>query len=258
MNNDNWNPDFITKSPLFETIRTVVEAYIPCSSWPTLAQHEAEFKQRGLAFTPVPQADKPGQLADHYEPRIYLKKEIQTRTENWHDFFNAMIWLSFPATKSRLNERHYHAAIKREYGTNRSPLENAITLFDECGIIVISNNTKLLDMIRQHEWTKLFCENRQAFENELQCLVFGHAMYEKALTPYIGMTCQALLIEHETLPNNNQAIDKLVADLWQQEKIKTTKDLHPFPVLGVPGWYDGDQDEGFYDNKEYFRPLKNK
>ena len=32
------------------------------------------------------------------------------------------------------------------------------------------------------------------------------------------------------------------------------RELSPLPVLGVPGWWDGNEQEEFYDNTGYFRP----
>lgn len=87
INEDIWNPHFLQTSRLFDTIKPVVERHVLRASWPTLSQLARQFRQQELVFTPVAQAAKPEQLSDHYEPRIYLKKEIQTRTENWHDFF---------------------------------------------------------------------------------------------------------------------------------------------------------------------------
>jgi len=52
-----------------------------------------------LDITPVAQAENATEFEDQYEPRVYLKKQLQTRTHNWHDFFNAMIWLRFSETK---------------------------------------------------------------------------------------------------------------------------------------------------------------
>ena len=46
---------------------------------------------RRIRFVP-PQADG---LA--YECRIRDTGEVETRPDNWHDFFNALVWLSFSA-----------------------------------------------------------------------------------------------------------------------------------------------------------------
>jgi len=258
MTNDIWNANFLEISPIFETIRPVSVKSTNLNHWPELKFFNDQFKERGLKIKPVQQAEKPQSFIDHYEPRIFLKHELQTRTENWHDYFNAMIWLTFPETKSSLNEIHYKAAKQRTRGTNRSAIENAITLFDECGIIIISDKPELLEMIQKHEWKTLFFHHRKEFEKHIHCIVFGHAMYEKALTPYIGMTAQALLIHTNELVKNSSpdltTIDAFVADYWKDHHICTTKDLSPFPLLGVPGWHQDNENELFYENKDYFRP----
>ncbi|MBL8391935.1 MAG: DUF3025 domain-containing protein, partial [Candidatus Accumulibacter sp.] len=35
-----------------------------------------------------------------YETRIWLTGEVATRPDNWHDFFNALVWFAFPNTKA--------------------------------------------------------------------------------------------------------------------------------------------------------------
>lgn len=259
---DTWNPDFPVLSPIFSTLQSAASYHLNSNHWPTPETLSQQFRETRHPVKPVPQGKKPETFEDHYEPRIYLKHELQTRTENWHDFFNAMIWLTFRETKSVLNKLHYFSALQRDPGTNRSKLENAITLFDECGIIVISNNKELLEMIRQHQWKQLFYHHREQFNNSIYCYVFGHAMYEKMLSPYIGITCQAMLVHSSELIENcknNQLekIDQYVAQQWESHKITTSDDLYPFPLLGIPGLHENNTDESFYDNTDYFRPLKN-
>ena len=259
---DKWNPTFLRQSAIYDTIEKAACYHTNLNDWPSLEMLRQQFKENNHAIIPVAQDEKPTKIEDHYEPRIFLKYELQTRTENWHDFFNAMVWLTFRNTKSILNELHYHAAIKRKAGTNRSAIENAITLFDECGIIIISDNEQLLEMIRQHQWKELFIKNKDSFNKEMFCFVFGHAMYEKALSPYIGMTCQALLINSTDLINyckkNSLAdIDNYIADYWKNRNIASTNDLSAFPLLGIPGLHEENSEASFYDNSDYFRPLKN-
>ena len=257
---DIWNPGFYQHSPIFDPIKSFGQTYNSFLNWPALDDLKAQFQSAGLRIMPVPQADKPQTFEEHYEPRIYLKNELQTREDNWHDFFNAMVWLTFPETKTTLNKLHYFEAQHRPPGSNRGQLENAITLFDECGIIIFSDKPELLECIRKHEWQELFIKHRGNFPAHIQCIVFGHAIYEKSLDPYIGMTCQALLIESDPIIQENQEqeiaeIDTLVAGLWAGGKIKSTCDLFPFPVLGVPGWYKDNEKASFYENSDYFRPL---
>jgi len=258
---DKWNPDFLSQSAIFSTIEKAAAYHTLSNDWPELETLRQQFINNNHPIIPVAQDEKPTKIEDHYEPRIFLRQELQTRTENWHDFFNAMVWLTFENTKSILNQLHYQSAIKRKAGTNRSGLENAITLFDECGIIIISDNEQLLAMIKQHQWKELFIDNRDSFNNDLFCFVFGHAMYEKALSPYIGMTCQALLINSRELISSCQSntltdIDHCVADYWKNRRITSTDDLSAFPLLGIPGLHEDNSARSFYDNSDYFRPLK--
>jgi hypothetical protein len=253
---DTWNPDFLDSAPVFEALRAVAIPFAYKNNWPTLADLQRQFTLKNIAIRPVAQGGKPGCQEEKYESRIYLAGELQTRSENWHDLFNALIWLQFPKTKSVLNRLHYEASLARAEKTNRGPLENAIASFDESGAIIISRRADLLQMIRDHEWHKLFVENGPAFGSDIHCLIFGHALYEKALSPYVGMTAQSLLIGSDAMLHNDlQMLDAMVAAIWQQGGVTHTKDLESFPMLGVPGWH-AQQNHAFYADSKYFRPKR--
>ena len=271
---DRWNPQFLEQSPIFQSLRDVSLIFTASNQWPTLADFSAEFKNRSIQshnniqIQSVAQGAAPEIFDEHYESRIYLKGELQTRLENWHDYFNAMCWLQFPKIKASLNALHFESSKTRQPGTNRSPLENAITLFDECGAVVIADDESILDLIRNHEWKELFLDkkfwdNKDAFGNHVQCYVFGHAMHEKTLMPYIGMTAQTVLLKKpsgfflQAYSKQLAEIDQVVSDMWfnkcPNKSIDSPKDLQAFPVLGVPGWWSQTQDETFYSNSDYFR-----
>mgnify|MGYP002129520124 FL=1 len=55
----------------------------------------------GLPLAFVPQADLPEGMA--YEEFIGATGGVPTR-DNLHDFFNALVWLTFPLIKRQLNE----------------------------------------------------------------------------------------------------------------------------------------------------------
>jgi len=278
-NRHHWNAAFAEQSPLFEQARELVAEL--CSrhltDWPTLADYQQLLtgknpglcSQHGAPIQFVAQGGKPLHFEEHYEPRIYLKGEVQTRCQNWHDFFQVLIWCQFPETKVVLNALHYHAAIKRHtatpYKNNRSPLENAITLFDECGVIVTSSDPSLLDLIRNFQWQELFWHRRNELNKNLQCFIFGHALFEKALQPYIGMTGHALLLDIEDYFHHlgqvqqlRQLDEKLCALLNSNRMGMSTDMLTPFPLLGMPGWHRQNDQEDFYGNTAYFRSSRNK
>ena len=233
MKKDQWDKNFHHKSLMFDCIRNFTQTYSTQDNWPTLEQFNQHFKNNNLTIKPVEQAGKPEKHDDYYESRIYLNGELQTRTENWHDFFNALVWLAFPEIKKTLNKLHYDISLSREPGSNRNPVENAIALFDECGIIIISDKEELLDLIRNHEWKKLFIEHKEDFKSHLHCITFGHAMYEKALLPYIGMTAHAMLIHSDELSDKNlKPVDQTVAEIWESGKIKNNSRLTSHSGVG--------------------------
>lgn len=254
---EKWDTSFFNSSPLIKQLKPYTDLFKHFSTWPTIENYQTIFKQLDVNVLPVPQSLSVNSFEEQYEPRVFLKKELQTRTENWHDFFNALIWLKFPLTKIALNQLHFKSAKNRPKGSNRSTLENRITQFDECGAIIISNNKFLLDLIREHKWNELFIEQRKRFEADLYCVVFGHAILEKALTPYIGMTCHCILLEDPHLLEHAQSwdvkdLDKHISLLWLEQISQSPEKFAAFPVLGIPGLWP-EQNADFYSNTKYFR-----
>lgn len=191
-----------------------------------------------------------------YEERIFKHGVIATRN-NWHDFFNAMVWKRFPCIKSALNGIHHQEMLKQS-GSVRSRKRDLLTLFDECGVIVVADQ-KYLSLIKNHQWQALFVDHQQAWiDNKINLLTFGHAMFEKYLQPYVGMTAQAMLLVNDGTFKTSSitAIDQYLGGAITDELLLTKKaDLSPLPVLGIPGWHQ-QQDESFYANTNYFRPLR--
>ena len=182
-----------------------------------------------------------------YEERIYLHGMIATRSLNWHDFFNALVWKTFPQSKCAINAIHYKE-LKQQKSTLRSQRRDLLTLFDECGVVIIADND-VVDMIRKHKWHELFIDNKHRWlSGEIKIITFGHAMYEKYLSPYIGMTAKALLLTKEIENLDEYLAKKLIAD----EILINKAELSPLPVLGIPNWHKG-QNKSFYSDKNYFR-----
>lgn len=254
---DIWQADFFKQSEIFNQLDSVLKKFKNNHSWPTLSDYEKIFAANKLNIKPVAQAHSFTCFEEQYEPRIYLKNELQTRMHNWHDFFNALIWLKFPQTKKILNQLHYCQAINREKGTNRSILENRITLFDECGAIIISSNKKMLELIKNHQWQELFINQKERFKDDLRCIIFGHAIFEKMLNPYIGLTCHCMVLHdtellEEVKNNNNSGLDNKIADIWKKKLAKNPEKFHALPLLGIPGLWP-EQNKVFYENSQYFR-----
>lgn len=267
-----WQGDFHRRSPLFEPIRSVAQSFEGFAQWPGLSdyQHQLDALPKpitllsGKRLSIVPQDGKPHGFAEHYAPRIYLTGEIQTRTENWHDFFQYLTWFIFPRTKAEINALHLPRAQQRIEGGGdpgrRTPLENMLSLFDEGGVVIASSEPSLLQLIRDFSWKELFWRRRDELAERVHCIPFGHAVYEKGLAPYIGMTANAILLdvgsEYFSLPLEKrlEVVDARLAETFRDgSRYVKPKDLQPFPILGMPGWDSANNSESYYDNARYFR-----
>ncbi len=182
------------------------------------------------------------------------------RPENWHDLFNALVWMAFPKTKAAMNARHF-ALLQKHKDRQRSPAGDALTLFDEDGVVVLSGSEYLLELLREFRWKELFWAQREAVKAEMRFLLFGHAMYDKALHPFVGMTAKSILLPVPEAMLKlqgtalNDAVDLYLADYVADVcHLTRGKSLSPLPVLGVPGWWPQNESGDFYDDTSYFRP----
>ncbi|NTS77858.1 DUF3025 domain-containing protein [Catenovulum sp. SM1970] len=225
-----------------------------------LAEHSAEFKKLGYQF--VAQDEVFDWQDQYYEQVIAQRKLIPTRLDSWHDFFNACIWLLFPQTKHLLSQ--LHLADITQYGLKkRTKQRDAITLFDECGVILCYQNEEDKIGLRSHLWHQCFWSNREAWHQTIIPIMFGHANYEMALKPYIGLTGKAYFVKvgksFNLLSKAEQYafIDQeLTLQIGQYSTLKDNFFLSPIPFLGIPTWYPEADNESFYHNQDYFRPKR--
>lgn len=202
------------------------------------------------------------QLADDsYERRIYTTGQVSTRPDSWHDLFNALVWMRYPRIKTAMNQLHFAAGGNQKKG-GRGPLRDALTLFDECGVIVFSDRQDILEALAERTWSNAF--RADAFSTSVGLSVSGHAMLEKYLSPYKSMTAKALLVqldaEFMSLPRR-EILDYLDREISQQMldgKVLTRPAcLSPLPLAGVPGWWAPEEQEEkrFYSDLQVFRPA---
>ena len=213
------------------------------------------------ANAPLPQfvAQTPGLLRDglHYEQRIAQHGQIATRTRNWHDLLNALIWLRFPGLKAALNARQV-AEIAQVGSKQRSRAQCALTHFDEGGAIVLLRDTDLLHLWDAHDWHGLFWRERAAWgDGRIQVLVFGHALLEHALKPAQLLVSKTIaVIAPQNANVEDAAIDAVAAAIRSGELLNDPQELRPLPLSGIPGWHVDNSAEYFYREAPCFRPLR--
>ena len=214
----------------------------------------------GLPLRLVEPALRAGKLEQRYEARLFLRGELEVRERDWHDLLNVMVWCLFPLAKAALNERHYRELSARRARGNRGPVEDALTLFDEGGLIVAAADAELTGLLRDFAWKELFWRRRAEVRSSMRFLTFGHAIYEKALSPFPGITARAILLQVPAalLPAPAAALaaelDRLAAAvIAAPAAFSATRDLAPVPILGVPGWCADNEREEYYDDTAHFR-----
>ena len=200
-----------------------------------------------------------------YEARIAATGAVVTRGESWHDLLNALVWVTFPRAKAALSAAH--AEILRRGGDSearlRSPARDALTLFDEGGVVVMASDPAWLDLIRAHDWKRLFWERRACLARDVRVLAFGHALMESMLTPYVGITARARFMPVDAAllaaspADRASAADGFVAEaVAAAQRAAAALEHWPLPVLGLPGWHADGERESFYDDASYFRPRR--
>ncbi|MER2494013.1 DUF3025 domain-containing protein [Catenovulum sediminis] len=195
-----------------------------------------------------------------YEAFIFQNHKIPTRVDNWHDLFNACVWALFSKSKQQINHQHY--ADISEFGLKkRTKKRDALTLFDECGIVIAYTSEADKHDLQSHLWLQSFWQNRAKWFSNIRPFVFGHAIYEMCLAPFIGLTAKAYFIkvsdtffERSTVEQYQLLDSQLATEIAKQGTLDTNKNLSPLPVLGIPTWCEDNQQQAYYLNTDYFRP----
>lgn len=210
----------------------------------------------------VPQADLPPGMA--YEAFISATGGVPTR-DNLHDFFNALVWLTFPRIKVQLNAIQAREISRSDEASDarglrsRGRVRDAATLFDENAALLVIRDVGLLDALRAHRWMEAFIERRETFWSDCEIWLFGHALMEKLVYPYKAITAHALPVLADSMFFELPRSDKSawIDDVVSRQLIGglATSDFTPLPVLGVPGWWE-EQDVAFYSDTSVFRPKR--
>jgi hypothetical protein len=262
------NADFLQhidwSRPWLTHVRTIGETIAQSPDWRAALNQQALTlglrNHRGLPIQFVPQADLPYGVA--YEAFISNAGQVPTR-DNLHDFFNSLVWLTFPCIKAQLNAlqaREIEQSAVVNGSATRGKLRDAATIFDENAALLITANTELVTGLRAHAWAEVFLAQRASFRRECSVFLFGHALMEKLVAPYKSITGHMWVVAADrlsfasmTLQDQCRLIDAQVAD--QLRSGLATSDFSPLPILGVPDWWV-EQDEKFYRDAAVFRPRR--
>ena len=194
--------------------------------------------------------------AIEFERRVVEHNELIVRPDNLHDIMNALVWLTFPKTKRAISEAHVALGVTAD-GKTRPRRRDVLTLFDEAGIMLLSQRDDLKRLHEAHEWRALFVEKREDFVREVRPILFGHGSLEQlGSNPHRGLTVKALWLP---LARDTPLLE---VDTWLARKISegaylaATERRLPLPLLGIPGWFGENEDSHCYEDADVFRPLR--
>ncbi len=216
---------------------------------------------RGQAIRFVPQAALPPDTA--YEEFIGATGCVPTR-ENLHDFFNGLVWQTFPLIKRELNALQAAQIASAGVGKSRGPARDAATIFDENAALLVVRDSDagraLVEALRGHRWHEALYAKRAMFGQDAQVWLFGHALMEKLVAPRKAITAHTRVLYAPEAwfglawEDRRAWIDMQVAGQLCTEGLSTSA-FTPLQVLGVPGWWPR-QDEAFYLDETVFRPRR--
>lgn len=180
-----WNARFFEQDARFWPIAPAARAFAEHSDFPA----PEELVAPGVSFV---SARKPRRARRQlppdtaYDTRI-LRGEVPTRPRSWHDFLNALVWATFPASKRAVHTLQA-ALLERARLPGSGALPNArarahdaLALLDEGGVLVL------------------------ACEGQTLTLGFGHALYEALVRGGPSVTASALRFELVRLPTAAEA-----------------------------------------------------
>ena len=192
----------------------------------------------------VGQGDLP--RGEAYEAYIARTACVPTR-DNLHDFFNGLAWLVHPSLKRRLNELQNLQIAAAPPGMQRGAVRDALTVFDE-NAALFAAPAVIADALRQRDWQALFVTHRRAWAALPPPLLFGHALLEKLVQPRKAITAHVWILPRDV------RLERGALDCLSVQAL-AGKPFLPLPVLGVPGWWPGNEEPGFYNDAAVFRRL---
>ena len=203
--------------------------------------------------------------AEGYEARIFASGEVPTRAGDWHDFFNALAWCAWPRTKAACNRLHLAELHARTAAglPGRGPRRDALTQFDECGVVVVSTDAELPALLAAHEWEEALWTRRARLQQTTRFLVFGHGTWDQLRAPFVGLCAKALYRVVDPAWLALPAADALAeTDAWLAAHLAATigdfspRSLAPLPLLGIPGVTPDSESAEYYRDTRQFRPKR--
>ncbi|MCC4116150.1 DUF3025 domain-containing protein [Aromatoleum toluclasticum] len=261
-------PAALAARPLFEPIAALLARFatppLPGTAQLDALLHEVAPGAASGGGRPIRFIQPPAE-ALAYEDHIFATGAVPTRENDWHDFFNALAWCVWPRTKAACNILHRRERDARAATglPGRGPRRDALTQFDECGIVVVSSDPAIPALLAGHEWEEALWTRRARLLQTTRFLVFGHGTWEQLREPFVGLCAKALYrvvdagwLARPAAERQAETDAWLAAQLLDAGLLRTPRELAPLPLLGIPGVTRENESAAYYRDTRQFRPKR--
>jgi len=208
--NQTWNAQFLAGHPLFAAFEPLARS-LRGPSFPSCEQLTALAEQERLRRAPsaaalrfVPAIKKPRRakrtrlvLDELYDGSIHLRRQVPCLRHSYHDLFNALAFSAFVRSKRALHARQFEA-LRAWVGDapqlpgRRTREQDALTIFDEGGVVVLLDSTMMRTWRTSQERLPLFAHEPSSGAIPL---LFGHALVEHLFEGHTQIRASAVVIE---------------------------------------------------------------
>ncbi len=257
-------PDWRRNKPFSELHPDFLRALEGCKGFPAPEQYDelarAVPQPCGVTLPRFVQESRPALArVGGYEAHVAQLREVPTRPNSWHDFFNMCVWAHFPQLRWALNSLHVDPTVgPKDPRNGRAPAQNVAATFDEAGLLVVSSSRDMLEELQALRFKRAFWERRPELLSTTRFWVVGHGLLESLLTPHPGLAARSLLLHEPSLACASSGseparweLDRLVAQQVQSWRVARIV-LDPIPVLAIPEYADNDR-ASFYEDMRNIR-----
>ncbi len=193
---DAFDGRFFEADPRFWPIAGAARRFADHADFPSAHELAAPGVRFVAASKPRRTRRRAEPAGNGYDARV-VRGEVPTRPRCWHDFLNALVWATFPASKRRLHALQAAALERAHRGGSgtlpnaRTRAQDALALLDEGGVLELSARGESL------------------------VLGFGHALYEGIVRGGPAATAGCLTFALPHLPELGAATeiaDRLLAE----------------------------------------------
>jgi hypothetical protein len=142
-----WNPHFGEDDHAFDSVRAAAERLRHFSRWPTVEELDralTDLVPVRFVLQPPKRRRRRGPIDPTalYDGSISVRREVPTRAESWHDLLNALVWASFPKSKTALHARLHRAMCARisahdlRLPNARTKEQDLLAMIDEGGVLI--------------------------------------------------------------------------------------------------------------------------